>query len=54
MTGVAVKVTDVPVQTGFAEGETDTLTGRLWLIVTDEVAVTSGQPPDAIMVFVTV
>ena len=27
MTGVAVKVTKVPAQTGFAEGVTDTLTG---------------------------
>lgn len=28
MVGVAVKVTDVPEQTGFWEGETKTLTGR--------------------------
>ena len=27
MTGVAVKVTEVPAQTGFTEGVTDTLTG---------------------------
>ena len=29
-TGVAVKVTGVPWQTGFAEAETETLTGWLW------------------------
>ena len=28
MTGVAVKVTEVPVQTGFAEGVMETLTGN--------------------------
>ena len=28
MVGVAVKVTEVPSQTGLAEGETDTLTGN--------------------------
>ena len=32
-TGVAVKVTGVPWQTGFADGEMLTLTGRLWLMV---------------------
>ena len=31
--GVAVNVTDVPAQTGFAEGETETLTGRLGLTI---------------------
>jgi len=32
-TGAAVKVTDVPEQTGFAEAEIETLTGRLELTV---------------------
>jgi len=31
LVGVAVKVTEVPAQTGFAEGETKTLTGRFGL-----------------------
>ena len=33
MVGVAVKVTDVPEQTGLAEAATDTLTGRFGLTV---------------------
>ena len=48
--GVAVKVTDVPEQTGFAEGEIEMFTGRPGLIVTDDVAVTTGQPLKAAMV----
>ena len=52
--GVAVKVTDVPEQTGLAEGAIKMLTGRPGLIVTDDVAVTTGQPPNAAMVLVTV
>ena len=31
--GVAVKVTDVPAHTGFAEGDTVTLTGRFGLTI---------------------
>ena len=31
--GVAVNVTDVPAQTGFADGETETLTGRFGLTI---------------------
>ena len=52
--GVAVMVTDVPEQTGFAEGEIARFTGRLASIVTDDVAVTTGQPPNAAMVLLTV
>lgn len=52
--GVAVKVTDVPEQTGFTEGEIERDTGRLGLIVTDDVAMITGQPPIAGMVLVTV
>ena len=33
MTGVAVKVTEVPAQTGFADGAMDTLTGNNGLTV---------------------
>ena len=33
MVGVAVKVTDVPAQIGFAEAAIDTLTGRFGLTV---------------------
>ena len=52
--GVAVKVTVVPEQTGFAEGAIAMLTGRLGLIVIDDVATTWAQPEDAAMVLVTV
>ena len=41
MTGVAVKVTEVPAQTGFAEGVTDTLTassGFTFMVTVFEVA----------------
>ena len=40
-TGVAVKVTELPVQTGFAEGVTDTLTassGFTFMVTVFEVA----------------
>jgi hypothetical protein len=33
LTSVAVKVTEVPAQTGFAEAEIETLTGRVGLTV---------------------
>ena len=33
MRGVAVNVTEVPAQTGFAEGDTETLTGRFGLTI---------------------
>ena len=41
MTGVAAKVTEVPAQTGFAEGVSDTLTGSsgfTFMVTTFEVA----------------
>ena len=42
--GVAVNVTDVPAQTGFAEGETETLTGRIGFTVIVIVFDVAGLP----------
>jgi hypothetical protein len=42
--GVAVKVTDVPSQTGFAEGATATLTGRIGSTVSVTVLEDAGLP----------
>jgi hypothetical protein len=42
--GVAVKVTDVPVHTGLAEGETEILTGRTGLTVIFTAAEVAGLP----------
>ena len=44
MVGVAVKVTDVPAQTGLAEAATDTLTGRLGFTVMVTVLEIAGLP----------
>ena len=44
LVGMAVKVTDVPVQTGFAEGEMDKLTGRLGFTVMVTVLDVAGLP----------
>ena len=44
MVGVAVKVTDVPVQTGLAEAETDTLTGSFGVIIIVTVLLVAGLP----------
>ena len=44
LTGVAVKVTAVPAQTGFALAETDTLTGSNGLTVIVTVLVARGPP----------
>ena len=42
--GVAVKVTEVPAQTGFAEGATDTLTASSGLTVMVTVLDAAGLP----------
>ena len=44
MVGVAVKVTDVPAQTGLAEATIDTLTGRFGLTVIVIVFDVAGLP----------
>ena len=44
MAGVAVKVTDVPEQTGLAEADIDTLTGRFGLTVIVTVFDVAGLP----------
>ena len=44
MVGVAVKVTEVPAQTGFAEGAIITLTGRFGLTVMVIVFEVAGLP----------
>ena len=44
LVGVAVNVTDVPEHTGFAEAETETLTGRLGLTVMVTVFEAAGLP----------
>ena len=44
MVGVAVKVTEVPAQTGFAEGAIITLTGRFGLTVMVIVFDVAGLP----------
>ena len=44
MVGVAVKVTSVPVQTGFAEAETETLTGKFGLTIIVTVFEVAGFP----------
>jgi hypothetical protein len=44
LTGVAVKVTDVPAQTGFADGVIDTLAGRLEFTVIVMIFDASGLP----------
>ena len=44
MVGVAVKVTEVPEQTGLAEAETDTLTGSKGLTVIVTVFDVAGLP----------
>ena len=44
MVGVAVKVTEVPAQTGLAEAETETLTGRLGFTVMVTVFDVEGLP----------
>ena len=54
LVGVAVKVTEVPEQTGFAAAAIDTLAGRFGLTVMELVAVIALQPPAAAMVLVTV
>ena len=44
LVGVAVKVTEVPAQTGLAEAETETLTGRLGFTVMVTVFDVAGLP----------
>ena len=44
LVGVAVKVTEVPAQTGLAEAETDTLTGSKGLTVIVTVFEVAGLP----------
>ena len=44
MVGVAVKVTEVPAQTGLAEAATDTLTGKLGFTVMVTVFEVAGLP----------
>ena len=44
LVGVAVKVTEVPAQTGLAEAETETLTGRLGFTVMVRVLEVAGLP----------
>ena len=44
LVGVAVKVTDVPAQTGFADGAATTLTGRFGLTVILTGAEEAGLP----------
>ena len=44
MTGVAVKVTEVPAQTGFAEAAIETLTGRFGFTVMVTVLEVAGLP----------
>ena len=44
---MAVKVTAAPAHTGFADAAMLTFTGSASVIVTDAVAVTREQPPDA-------
>ena len=44
MVGVAVKVTEVPVQTGLAEAATDTLTARFGFTVMVTVFEVAGLP----------
>ena len=44
MVGVAVNVTDVPVQTGLAEADIETLAGRLGLTVIVTVFDVAGLP----------
>jgi hypothetical protein len=51
---VAVNVTEVPEQTGFAEAVMDIVTGKVGLIVTGAVAITCEHPPEAFIVLVTV
>ena len=55
MVGVAVKVTDVPVQIApVGVAAMLTLTGSAKLIVTSAVAIAAAQPPEAATVLVTV
>ena len=44
MVGVAVKVTDVPAQTGFADAPMVTLTGRFGLTVMEMLFEVAGLP----------
>ena len=44
MTGVAVKVTEVPAQTGFADAAIETLTGRFGFTVMVTVLDVAGLP----------
>ena len=44
MTGLGVKVTGVPSQTGLADGETETLTGKTGLTVMITVLEVAGLP----------
>ena len=44
MVGVAVKVTEVPEHTGFAEGPIETLTGRFGFTIMDIAAEVAGLP----------
>jgi hypothetical protein len=44
LVGVAVKVTEIPAQTGLAEAATDTLTGRLGFTVMVTVFEVAGLP----------
>jgi hypothetical protein len=49
LVGVAVNVTEVPVQTGFAEAAINTLTGRSGLTVRTPAALVVTQPPDVVV-----
>jgi hypothetical protein len=42
--GDAVNVTEVPAQTGFADGATETLTGRFGFTVIETVLLVAGLP----------
>ena len=50
----ALKVTDVPAQTGFEDGETEIPTGKLGFVVTEWVAIVEPVQPVAVAVIILV